>query len=68
MTLGNNHLHAVVADFVEERRQVGHGHDMRRADPITISISGPTSVDEGDATTSTIRCRCHRRESNPRPI
>ena len=33
---------------IEERRWFGDRPRLRQSDPITISISGPTSVDEGD--------------------
>ena len=50
---GYDHLDAVVPGLPQVWRvQLCHGDDIAESDPITVSISGPSTVDEGDAATS----------------
>ena len=52
VTLGSHHLHALLADSRLRTAQARTQATIAESDPITvISITGPTSVDEGDATT-----------------
>ena len=52
VTLGDDNLDAVVSVVVEERSKLSATATIAASDPITISISGPSNVDEGDATSS----------------